>query len=219
MELNFTEIDSNKKRVTFEFEGDNDDGAEDVMTFDAAPTNNTQLPPSQQNVKYNNPNVGRFQTINRQMPVPTRINAPIDTTTIAQTPPVQPIKKKQVSYDDILSSMSMRIGPDGKLQMHSQKLVEDKIQKQQQQQQQQRQQYLPRQQQQVQVQEQIEPRQPLTKKQYQQLVVLDLIRRQQEYQRLRQIKSTKLMFPNPNVQIVTAANNSAHLNRLFRVNN
>lgn len=227
MELNFTEVDSNKKRVTFEYEGENDDDVEDVETFDN--NSNFSPQPEEENVKYNNPNVGRFQTINRQRPVApvqTRVNAPIDASVVAQRPPAQPIKKKQISYDDILGSMSMRVGPDGKLQMHSQKLAEANIQNQQQQQ------YLPRQQQQQQQQQwqqqqqqqqwqqeeqQQQPRQPLTKQQYQRLVALDMIRRQQEYQRLSQIKSTKLMFPNPNVRIATAPNNGADLNRLFRL--
>jgi hypothetical protein len=226
MELNFTEIDSNKRRVTFEYEGENDDDVEDVTTFDD--NSNFAPPPEEQNVTYNNPNVGRFQTINRQRPVapsrvnapfaPTRINAPIDASVVAQRPPAQPIKKKQISYDDILGSMSMRIGPDGKLQMQSQKLAEVNVQQPQQQQQwQQHQQWQQQQQEQQWQQQEQQPRQPLTRQQYQQLVAIDLIRKQQEYQRLSQIKSTKLMFPNPNVRIATAPNNGANLNRLFRL--
>jgi hypothetical protein len=233
MELNFSEVDANKRRVTFEYEGESDDDVEDVGTFD----NDTDFTPAPQeeNVKYANPNVGRFQTINRQRPVaPTRINAPIDASVVAQRPPPQPIKKKQISYDDILGSMSMRVGPDGKLQMQRQKLVEANSQNQQQQQQQrylptrypqqqqqQEQRFLParypEQQQQEQEEQQQLPRQPLTRQQYQRLVALDMIRRQQEYQRLSQIKSTKLMFSNPSVRISTAPNNGANLNRLFRL--
>jgi len=240
MELNFSEIDSNKRRVTFEYEGENDDDVEDVGTFD----NNSNFTPGPQeeSIKYNNPNVGKFQTINRQKPVPptnnasNRINAPMDASMYTQKAPPKPIiKKKQISYDDILNSMSMRVGPDGKLQMQSQKLQEmqhqQNLEKQQQQMAQQPQRYLPQrhpqqiqqhrpfqqQQQQQQYYEEQPPQQPLTKKQYQQLVVLDLIRRQQEQQRLSQIKSTKLMFPNPNVRISTAPNQGANLNRLFRL--
>ena len=170
------------------------------------------------------PNVGRFQTIHRQRSVlnkPGRINAPIDASVVSTKPPAQPVKKKQISYDDILSSMSMRVGPDGKLQMYSKKLVEANMQQQQQRQEQQQQQqkYLPavKQQQPQQQQQQESPRQPLTREQYQQLVALDFNRRQQEQQRLRQIKSTKLLFPNPNVNISTAPNKGANLNHLFRL--
>lgn len=245
MELNFSEIDSNNKRVTFEYEDENDDNVEDVGTFDN--DSNFTPAPQEENIKYNNPNVGKFQTIHRQKSAPptnnalNRINAPMDASMYTQKAPPKIIKKKQISYDDILNSMSMRIGPDGKLQMHSQKLQEmqqqQNLEKLQQQQAQQPQRYLPprhpqqiqqhrpfQQQQPQQQQEYYQeyygeqpPQQPLTKKQYQQLVVLDLIRRQQEQQRLRQIKSTKLMFPNPNVRISTAPTQGANLNRLFRL--
>jgi len=245
MELNFTEIGSNNtKRVSFVYEDENDDNVEDVGTFDDA---SNFTPGPVQNLKYDNPNVGKFQTINRQKPViassnaPTRINAPVDSSMYTQKAPPKPIKKKQISYDDILNSMSMRVGPDGKLQMQSQKLQElqqqQQLEKQQQLLAQQPQRYLPprhpqqiqqhrpfqqpqqqfyQQQQQQQYVEQ-PPQQPLTKKQYKQLIVLDLIRRQQEQQRLSQIKSTKLMFPNPNVRISTAPIQGANLNRLFRL--
>jgi hypothetical protein len=58
---------------------------------------------------------------------------------------------------------------------------------------------------------------PLTKKQYKQLVVLDLIRRQQEKIRLSQVKSTKLLFPNSNVRIATAPAQGINLNHIFRL--
>ena len=61
MELNFTEIgNNNKKRVTFEYEGENDDGAEDVAII--GENGVVQLPNqgSQQNIKLNVPNLVYF---------------------------------------------------------------------------------------------------------------------------------------------------------------
>ena len=110
--------------------------------------------------------------------------------------------------------MNMRVGPDGKLQMYSQKL-QDKFAEQQMRQQ--LQQPTQRQQQQQPNRPEFFEPQPLTRKQYKQMVALDLIRRQQEQQRLNQIKSTKLLFPNPNVRITTAPTQGANLNRLFRL--
>ena len=233
MELNVTEFDSdsNKKHVTFEYEDEDeyDENIEDIGSIDE--NSNFSPAPSQESL----PNVGRFQTINRQKPVfnpppPSRINAPIGASAIPSKPPAQPVKKKQISYDDILSSMSMRVGPNGKLQMYSQKLADINVQNQQEQrylpprnpqqtqpQPQDQQRFLPPRFSQQPEEQQEQPRQPLTRKQYQQLVAQDIYRRQQAQQRLRQIKSTKLMFPNPNVNISTTPNQGANLNRLFRL--
>lgn len=233
MELNVTEFDSdsNKKHVTFEYEDEDeyDENIEDIGSIDE--NSNFSPATSQESL----PNVGRFQTINRQKPVsnpipPSRINAPIGASSIPSKPPAQPVKKKQISYDDILSSMSMRVGPNGKLQMYSQKLADINVQNQQEQrylpprnpqqtqpQPQDQQRFLPPRFSQQPEEQQEQPRQPLTRKQYQQLVAQDIYRRQQAQQRLRQIKSTKLMFPNPNVNISTTPNQGANLNRLFRL--
>jgi len=218
MELHFTELNGlNKKQVLFNLEnkGDDDDNVEEIGIID----DNSNFIPTI--IQESLPNVGPFQTIQRQKPIlnkPIRINAPVDASVLPTKPPLQPVKKKQISYDDILSSMRMQVGPDGKLQMYSQKLVEANAQQQQELQKKQQQHYLPA----VQRQQREEyefPRQPLTRDQYQQLVTLDLIRRQQEQQRLRQIKSTKLIFPNPNVHITTSPiqGAGANLNRLFRI--
>jgi len=207
MELNIRETDNtqiNEKHVSF-----NDD-------------NNTQL-----NIP-NSRNVGSFQTINRQKPM--RTTVPLDTSVYNQKPFPQPAKKKNISYDDILSSMGMVLGPDGKLQMFNKNVAQQaqqsqqfppQYQKQQHQQmprQQQQYQQMPRQQQyQEQYQEEQEQPQypPLTKKQYKQLIVLDMIKKQNEQRRLSQIKSTKLLFPNPNVQIASMPS-GANMNRLFK---
>jgi hypothetical protein len=65
-------------------------------------------------------------------------------------------------------------------------------------------------------QEQEEQSPPLTRRQYKQLVVLDLIRKQQEQIRISQVKSTKLLFPNSNVRISTAPTGAQNMNRLFK---
>jgi hypothetical protein len=214
MNLNITESD--KKRVTFEYEyegeADNDDEYDQVGYIEGNKFTSYE----------DTPKVGSFQTVQNQkgkepeqIPSSSRINAPLDASLFSRSSaPAQPIKKKQISYDDILGSMNMRVGPDGKLQMYSQKL-QDKFAEQQMRQQ--LQQPTQRQQQQQPNRPEFFEPQPLTRKQYKQMVALDLIRRQQEQQRLNQIKSTKLLFPNPNVRITTAPTQGANLNRLFRL--
>jgi len=224
MELHFEEID--KRHVSF---GDDDFSS----------TNPSSL-------KKPSPNVGSFQTINRTKPIPqfstNRTNIPIDTTVFSQkSATVQPIKKKNISYDDMLSSMGMILGADGKLQIFNKNAVQHQqnqniVQRQQQnrnilQQQnrntvQQQRNYPVQQQQQYQQQqyqqayslqqEQEEQSPPLTRRQYKQLVVLDLIRKQQEQIRISQVKSTKLLFPNSNVRISTAPTGAQNMNRLFK---
>ena len=237
MELHFTEMDksnSDKKRVSFTYESSDDENVEDLGYADIISTpaiNSTPVTNTKSNYNPDLPNVGRFQTVQRQKPATApassgRVNVPLDSSVLTQKAPPQPIKRKQISYDDILNSMNMRVGADGKLQMYSQKLQDEHMLQQQQlqrqpfqQQQQNRQgfQRQPFQQQQpaFQQQQQVEPQPPLTKRQYKQLLVLDLIRRQQEQQRLSQVKSTKLLFPNPNVRIGTRQ--PVNLNKLFRL--
>ncbi len=226
MELHFEEID--KRRVSF---------GDDEFTST--------------NLKKPSPNVGSFQTINRTKPSPqfstNRTNIPIDATVFSQkSAPVQPIKKKNISYDDMLSSMGMVLGADGKLQIFNKNAVQHQqnqniVQRQQQnrnvlqqqnrntvqqqrnypvqQQQQQHQQFYQQQQQAYSLQQQQEEQEqspPLTRLQYKQLVVLDLIRKQQEQIRLSHVKSTKLLFPNSNVRISTAPTGRPNINRLFK---
>jgi hypothetical protein len=218
MELQFEEID--KRRVSF---GYLDDDSNEIQDVDFSKTN----------LKKPSPNVGSFQTINRTKPSPqfstNRTNIPIDATVFSQkSAPVQPIKKKNISYDDMLSSMGMVLGADGKLQIFNKNAVQHQqnqniVQRQQQnrnvlQQQNrntvQQQRNYPVQQQQQQQQEEQSP--PLTRRQYKQLVVLDLIRKQQEQIRLSHVKSTKLLFPNSNVHISTAPTGRPNINRLFK---
>lgn len=177
------------------------------------------------------PNLNSFKQLSRAPPVavPPRRQAPVP---IAPAP----VAEKKLTYDDILSSMSMQL-VNGKLQLT--KKQEPVIQPPQQRgqpmqqqrgpqrgqpmQQQQRglqrptQQQRPAQQQQVQEEEESqEPRPPFTKEMHKKLMIIQHIKQQKEIQRIRQIKSTKLMFPNPNVNIASSSTQTANMNRFFK---
>jgi hypothetical protein len=57
---------------------------------------------------------------------------------------------------------------------------------------------------------------PLTKEQYKRLLLAHHIKKQQERQRIREIKSTKLLFSNPAVGISPSTFNGNNHNRLFK---
>ena len=66
------------------------------------------------------------------------------------------------------------------------------------------------------------PRIPKTREEYRQMVIEDLINRQQAKQRIAQIKSTKMMFTNNNnnnnhYEITPINVNRNNLNKLFRI--
>lgn len=156
------------------------------------------------------PSLNSFKTM-------ARINPPIKKAPIAipNKSISPPIEKKKVSYDDILTSMSMCV-VDGKLQ-----LVKNYPQIQPQQQ---NTSYLPNnkylQQASPSLSLEQEPQPRLTKEQYKKLVILNYIKRQQAIQRINQIKSKKLLFPNPNVNITTSSQNMFRrpdMNRLFKL--
>lgn len=153
-------------------------------------------------------------------------------------PPVpEPQPARKVTYDDILSSLNMKV-VDGKLQIVRNVVAENVrsnnfIPQQQQQQQQQRQQtkFVPMQPQQqfhpnqsnqskrfqsmhqpLQQQE-MQPAPILTKEQYRQVQIANYMREVQRIQHIRNAKSTKLKFSNINVSpVMTSSNN---LNKLF----
>jgi outer membrane PBP1 activator LpoA protein len=123
-------------------------------------------------------------------------------------------EKKSVTFDDILSKMSVKL-IDGKLQFYK----DDGSNQNQQMDNTRRYQYQPNNQQQYQQhqyqqQQEIVPRIPLTKKQHDQLVYLNQLKRQNEIEKIRQIKSTKLLFNNNTVNI--RATQVQHLNRFFK---
>lgn len=133
--------------------------------------------------------------------------------------------KKQVTYNDILSKMSMCV-IDGKLQLYNKKLDDNVLIQEPKsilkssntkkvnfsQGQMNKQTYsLPQQQQQQQ--QDLLP--PLTERQYKQLVFLNNLKRQQERERMSQIKSTKILYSNNNVNIKPTATITPHLFRFI----
>jgi hypothetical protein len=120
------------------------------------------------------------------------------------------VHKKTISYEDILTSLNMTV-VDGKLQyinknaqanmkinnksinMHLQNKINTTssffIQQPQQ--------------------------KPLTKEQYQQLVIENRKKQWEKQQRINQIKSTKMMFSNNNNQTISVSSNPNNLNKLF----
>jgi hypothetical protein len=85
-------------------------------------------------------------------------------------------KRKQISYDDLLSNMGFKLN-NGKLELYNKKIQEN-IQTQQ-------------------PQQQIKQAQPMTKQQYKKLLQLQYIQNQRERERINNIKSKKLLFSNP----------------------
>jgi hypothetical protein len=125
-------------------------------------------------------------------------------------------QQKQVTYDDILSSLNMKV-VDGKLQIVRNTNLENmksnplkQPQEQQYQQPQKKyQQFQPeKQQQQVPI---------MTKQQYVQMVAAHNLKLLRERQRIQEIKSTKLLFSNPVAHTnINISQNRGDLNRLFR---
>jgi len=153
-------------------------------------------------------------------------------------PAPQPQPARKVTYDDILSSLNMKV-VDGKLQIVRNVVAENVrsnnfVPQPQQPQQRQQSKFIPMQQQQQQQQfssnqskrfqsmhqQQQDMQQPapiLTKEQYRQVQIANYMREVQRIQHIRNSKSTKLKFSNPNANfnippVVSSAND---LNRLF----
>lgn len=103
------------------------------------------------------------------------------------------IKKKPVSYEDILTSLNMKV-VDGKLHYINKNAPPPNYNN-------------------INV-----PRPPpvtLTKEQYQQLVLENKRKRFIAQQRLRQVKSTKMLFSNNNNHTISVSANPTNLNKLF----
>jgi len=156
-------------------------------------------------------------------------------------PAPQPQPARKVTYDDILSSLNMKV-VDGKLQIVRNVVAENvrsnnfipQQQPQQQQQQQQRQQtkFVPMQpQQQFQPnqskrfqsmhqplqQQQMQPAPILTKEQYRQVQIANYMKEVQRIQHIRNAKSTRLKFSNVNtsINVSPVMGNTNDLNKLF----
>jgi len=119
--------------------------------------------------------------------------------------PQQPQPRK-VTYDDILSSLNMKV-INGKLQIvrniNDENIKTNNAPLQEQQ----------GQRQQEQMQQQHRP--PLTKEQYKQILVANYIKQAQQQQHIRNVKSTRLMFPTSNINISPQVFNNN--NRLFHL--
>ncbi len=95
-------------------------------------------------------------------------------------------KKRQISYDDLLSNMGFKLN-NGKLELYNKKIQENQYTQSQ---------YT--QSQYTQSQDtQIKQAQPMTKQQYKQLLRLQYIQNLKEKERINNIKSKKLLFSNP----------------------
>ena len=82
-------------------------------------------------------------------------------------------KKRQISYDDLLSNMGFKLN-NGKLELYNKK-IHDNINIRQ---------------------DKIQEAQPMTKEQYKRLLRLQYIQNLKEKERINNIKSTKLLFSN-----------------------
>jgi hypothetical protein len=162
----------------------------------------------------------------------TNVNGPTKSAIKKIVRPHVPEQKPKISYDDILSKMGMFVA-DGQLHLLDEhpKQVQQQIMKQQQQQ--------PKQQQPKQQQQQytspistpqnsyiynkyfsnetqntnMGPRVPRSLQEYRHMLVQDIVQKQ----RVRQIKSTKLVMPNSNIHF--APYSSHNMNKLFSFSN
>lgn len=218
MDLNVTELD------------DLNDGVEDVGTIDETGVFTPAVKPEQKPLgsRVPQPRITTMAYKNRGA-----------LATNVETPP-----SRKVTYDDILSSLNMQV-VNGKLQITRNVTVENirtnnnpsstpiqpptkKIfQPQPQQQQQQNQQTLRqnnvfeqlRQQQQQFQQQQHQQEVPIiSKEQYKQAVAANYLKALEQQQRIKNMKSTKMMFSNSNIGIspLSGKNGGGDMNRLFR---
>jgi len=90
-------------------------------------------------------------------------------------------KKRQISYDDLLSNMGFKLN-NGKLELYNKRIdyieQNNKNNK-------------------INQENKIQEAQPMTKEQYKRLLRLQYIQRLKEKERINNIKSTKLLFSNP----------------------
>lgn len=117
-------------------------------------------------------------------PVPVAVPAPVSI--------LKKVEKKTISYEDILSSLNMKV-IDGKLQ------------------------YIDKNAKPI---SQVSNNQPipLTREEYQRLVLENKKKRIESLRRVQQIKSTKMMFSNNNMHGISVSSTPANLNKLFNFN-
>jgi hypothetical protein len=200
MELNITELDNNL------------DEYENYDNYD-----NTQIPE-------NNIPIKVIKKVNFEEPMKP-MHQSIPKVNSKMVRPQMPPEKPKISYEDILNNMGMFVS-DGKLHLVDRNSA-PKIQQHKEQIKQQPQQMQPQQMQQMQ---QIKPqnsyiynkyfkeetqlqdniRRPKTIEEYKQMLVNDYIQKQ----KIKQMKSTKLIMPTSNIQISNG--NVGNLNKLFQ---
>lgn len=111
------------------------------------------------------------------------------------------IKKRQISYDDLLSNMGFKLN-NGKLELYNKKIQDNQYTQSQRPEYQQsptyqRSEYQRSEYQSQRQDTQIKHAQPMTKQQYKQLLRLQYIQNLKEKERINNIKSKKLLFSNP----------------------
>jgi hypothetical protein len=111
------------------------------------------------------------------------------------------IKKRQISYDDLLSNMGFKLN-NGKLELYNKKIQDNQYTQSQRPEYQQsptyqRSEYQRPEYQSQRMETQIKPAQPMTKQQYKQLLRLQYIQNLKEKERINNIKSKKILFSNP----------------------
>ena len=87
-------------------------------------------------------------------------------------------KKRQISYDDLLSNMGFKLN-NGKLELYNKRIEQNNKNNK------------------INQENKIQEAQPMTKEQYKRLLRLQYIHRLKEKERINNIKSTKLLFSNP----------------------
>lgn len=198
MELNIEEFNNYDYELnnTFSFNNEHE-------RFEEIPENTVPIKVIKKNVQFEEPMTSRENTyISR---------------------PKNIISKPQISYEDILSKMGMFVS-EGKLHLLDDANHQPQKQQQQQPQKQQQQQPKPH----LNPQQNVPPnsyiynkyfkdemqtqetiRKPTTKEEYRRMLLEDILQKQ----RIKQIKSTKLMMPTSNINL--SSGNSANLNKLF----
>lgn len=230
MELNITELTNFEEETNndYSFENYNNEPIASELGYEKIPENNVPIKVIKKGVHFKEP----LKPMHQSMP---RVNAKI----VRQQTPTQ---KPKISYEDILTKMGMFVS-DGKLhlidrntltpQKHQELLatqnqsrqLENEVRIQQNR-------YHQQQQSQQQSQQQMESnipqnsyiynkffkdnlqvqntvRKPQTLEEYKRMLIEDYIQRQ----RIKQMKSTKLVMPTSNINI--SAGHSANLNKLF----
>jgi hypothetical protein len=211
MELNIEELDD----LNFQYNNFQDYNINQA-SFEQIPENNVKVNVIKKDIEPNRPMIQSIPKVNSRI-----------------VRPKIPEQKPQISYDDILSKMGMFVA-DGKLHLVDNKSQTQRQQPQYQQPQYQQPQYQQPQYQQPQYQqpnsmqtnipgnsyiynkyfkEELQTpdtvRQPMTKEEYKRMLLMDILQKQ----RIKQIKSTKLIMPTSNINI--SSGNSANLNKLF----